>query len=447
MLICFAFCVANFIKPRLKCPKNIGKVLLFSAFFLSLISQSSFWQMKKKQSRQTVVIVSRKQVPNNRVIISDFLGCEYREKRNIVWIGGREERRGERRAREPKGLVAKVTVPTASWRKAKCAASQLAHFSPCSKYTVWLAKSARFLSIRNISRNLDNFDFLTTIRFHVSSTRSTLYDFIRQIIWHSRFKFKACEKKTLRGLLLSQVSSERKLNTSLESFIFFAWSPGQIIVTNRSRQPNPALFLLGLINVSYTGTLRTGHPVHSRTTYIRNGGARGRVRSRRNVCARARVYTRIYAERSGGCSPACLPACHGSRVRCPTGHWTQRDSTWGSSAGQATPLLRTANLPRDISSAGKEGARNTPSSPVPRREGRRYPPATQVNSSDRPALWTRTAASRANIFAGEQHARQRRRTDVRGALFARVANARPENLERALFGRRERERISRVFDK
>lgn len=74
----------------------------------------------EKRSRRTVVIVSRKQVPNNRVTVGDFLGREDPRGKEHRVAGRRRRRwrRWRRRGREPKGLVAEVTVPTASSRKA-----------------------------------------------------------------------------------------------------------------------------------------------------------------------------------------------------------------------------------------------------------------------------------------------------------------------------------------
>jgi len=92
--------------------------ILFSLVFLSF-SICHFLKIKRR-SRQTVVIVFRKRVPNNRVTVSDFLGREDpRGKEHHV--DGRQ-----RRKREPKGFVAEVTVPTASSRKANC--GRPAHF-------------------------------------------------------------------------------------------------------------------------------------------------------------------------------------------------------------------------------------------------------------------------------------------------------------------------------
>jgi len=223
----------------------------------------------------------------------------------------------------------------------------------------------------------------------------------------------------------------------------------------------PAFLLLWPINVSHcrvhTGTLRTGHPVYSRATYIRNGGARDRVRSRRNVCARP--CTCIYMRRGlvAARLPACLPACHGSRVRCPTGRWTQRDSTWGSSAGTSHAATRHRELPPIFPaifhpplSTGKRGP-GPSSSPAPPMEEPSVPtcdPGWLLGPGGSP-LWTRTAAShasRANIFAGEQHARHDTSYRCsRGPFCARRKRDREAGKSRArTFGRWPRERISPI---
>lgn len=174
MLICIVFALQNFYQATLKISEKyrvFERRCFFLPFLLFYISLCHFERWKKKQSRQTVVIVPRKQVPNNHATVSDFLGCEdSREKEHCV-------NRRERREREPKGLVTKVTVPTASSRKAKCAASQLAHFLPYSSIQCGL-KIKHFFSIKSILRNLEEFwschgDNL--IGFHVSSTQHALF--------------------------------------------------------------------------------------------------------------------------------------------------------------------------------------------------------------------------------------------------------------------------------
>lgn len=220
----------------------------------------------------------------------------------------------------------------------------------------------------------------------------------------------------------------------------------------------PAFLLLWPINVSHcrvhTGTLRTGHPVYSRATYIRNGGARDRVRSRRNVCARP--CTCIYMRRGlvAARLPACLPA---TALGCAARQDIEPSATQPGDHPrvQATPLLGTANSrqssPRYFICRFRQerGASAPRPPPLPRWRSRQYPPATQVDSSDRaarlfgPELLLRT--HRARTFSQVNNTRDTTHpTDVRGALFARVANAieRPENLERArLVADQERESL------
>ena len=102
-----------------------------------------------------------------------------------------------------------------------------------------------------------------------------------------------------------------------------------------------------------------GHPVYcARRTQRRGTAERAAVCDLAETCARLCTRVRVYVWR--GLVAARLPACLGSRVRCPTGHWTQRDSTWGSSAGTNRALLlsrlylansaaRPGPSPRDIS--------------------------------------------------------------------------------------------------
>lgn len=188
-----------------------------------------------------------------------------------------------------------------------------------------------------------------------------------------------------------------------------------------------------------------GHPVYSRATYIRNGGARGRVRSRGNVCARPCVYAcmYIYAKRSGGCcSPACLPACLPRLSGAlPDRTLNPARLNLGIIRGykpRRYSALRTlvrppANLPAIFRSALSTGARGEPRHPfssspaplllllllLPWRESRQYPPASQVTLRTR-RLWNPNC-SFARI--AREHFRRwttretRRRTDVRGALF------------------------------
>jgi len=163
-------------------------------------------------------------------------------------------------------------------------------------------------------------------------------------------------------------------------------------------------FLLKICIGSY------GTPRILRAAYAtaRHGGARGRVRSRGNVCAAVYTCTCVRVERSGGCSPACL----GSRVRCPTGHWTQRDSTWGSSAGTNRALLLSrlylANsaarpgpsprVPRYFVLNSVHRRREGPTCPAPANilRGPSYPPATRADSSSpRVRAWYPTAPSHA----------------------------------------------------